>query len=170
MNIIERIIWFSMLATMFVVIAVVQIQKKNEEDQSITKEHPSLITVEIGNGFRLYKNLEKEPLLISKITKNQRASAGIKVESMDKGYYEYKSSISETIYRSNNGWEYYKSPYWNPEVDAKVMGNVSRIYFKEKEDKIIQITLNDTSGGKYDKDIENLIGAISLHGGAFGED
>jgi len=192
MNIIERILWFAMVVTMLVVIAIGQLkdeefssqtqdsaeetssqqsnQTQSTQTQPKPKKYAALVTLPINNGFQIYTNLEDEPLHISKITKNQVASAGIKVESLEMGYYEYRNSVEEIIYPGPDGWEYYKNPYWNPAVDAKVLGHVSKIYFKEKEDKIIQITLNDTSGGKYDKDIEALIKTLHLHGGVWGED
>lgn len=178
MNMIERIIWLSSIVLMAGILTVstfseelpqeprqkVPVQKQDiQQSQSQT---PNLTFV-LKNDYKLNTSLQKGHISIAK-KDGEGLQIGIEIKNTNISSEKYLEEIKKEydtmpqLQDGPNGFKHYTSKWWDPNPKTAKMANISRIFFKETNGSVIEIIQYDYAGGKYDKEIEDLISSLSI--------
>ena len=125
------------------------------------------ITITLENGYKLNTSLDKRRISISKSDKENN-KVGIEIKNTKINIQEYLEEIRKEhntlpeFHDGPNGFQYYVSKWWDPNPKTVQIANVSRIFFKETNNDVIEIIQYDYAGGKYDREIDTLISAMEI--------
>jgi len=131
---------------------------------------PALISIDFGNGYTLKTNVNNRDIDITKSCGDKTRYVSIEIESANMKYESYLKDLSGAeghlpeIKEGPSGWNYYAAKGWEKDPKKAVSGNVSRVFFKEKDGNVVDITQYDYCGGKYNKEIDRLIKGVEFLG------
>lgn len=138
-----------------------------EEERKFTQPVP--LSVELG-GYTLRADVSQIPISLERKYSGGK-TVSIEIANTHGSYAEFMEEEERSsngvpeFHKGPNGWTYYVDPYWDS--TGKMMqegGNPYRTFLKEAEGLLIAITQYDYTGGKHNKEVDNLISKIKLYG------
>jgi hypothetical protein len=166
MKIIEKILFVSFAG---LVIAVAVMAFKSGDSSTIQTEEPKtdLITIriELPNGYNMTESLGVRDRPIS-ISKNNPMGGYTSLRILHylspyEDFLEEMAIDTDEILQGPNGWQYYEDDLWDPTIGSKVPGNISRIFFRNVDGRVLLIEQYDYTGGANDEEIFEWLEGIS---------
>lgn|GEM_PF-3625289 len=124
---------------------------------------PIMIRIELPNGYNMTESVgvQERPISISK----NNAIGGytsLRILHYLSPYEDFFEEIEdEEILQGPNGWQYYEDDLWDSTIGSSVPGNISRIFFRNVDGRVLLIEQYDYTGGANDEEIFEWLEGIS---------
>lgn len=181
---VERIIWFGCVIFMVAILVLTNVHKSESVSGKI-KQPPKIIPVSeeespylrlsvngtegysYGTDFKYNNNLSGDRIVIVKNDANLSLEIhiGAKGETVKDFEKEIEDSLEsgEKIFQGPGDWKYYIDENWDPTPNAKAYDNIRKVFFTEKDGVLIKAYQYDYTGGKYDKEIEQILSGVTSY-------